>query len=229
MTGQDISQGKLTQIVISRYIMAIVFFLIIFFLPAGTFNYWEGWVYMAILLFPMLFGLIYLLKKSPELLARRMQFKEKVNQQKWIVGFSYIPLLLAFILPGFDYRWGWSTIPLWIIILGQIMVVVGYGIVLLVFRENQYASRIIEVSQKQTVIDSGPYALVRHPMYFGTMLLYVISPLALGSYWAVIPAVFIIPVLVFRIIDEEKTLARDLEGYSAYIQKTRYRLIPGIW
>lgn len=229
MTNQDMSQGKLTRIVMTRYIMAIVLFMLTFFVPAGTLNYWEGWVYMAILLLPMLIGLIYLLKRSPELLVRRMQFREKVKQQKWIVGLSYIPLFLSFILPGFDHRWNWSTIPVGITILAQILVLISYGIVLWVFRENQYASRIIEVSQTQTVIDSGPYAIVRHPMYFGTMLLYVLSPLALGSYWAVIPAVFIIPVLVLRIIDEEKMLAKDLVGYAAYMKKTRYRLVPGIW
>lgn len=229
MTDQDISREKLTRIVIFRYIMAIGIFMMVFFLPAGTFNYWEGWVYMAILMFPMLFGLIYLLNKSPELLARRMKFKEQVTQQKRIVSLSYFPILLAFILPGFDHRWGWSSIPIGVVIIAQVLVVVGYGIVLLVFRENQYASRIIEVTQKQKVIDTGPYALVRHPMYFGTTLLYILSPLALGSTWAVIPAVFIVPVLVFRIMDEEKMLARDLEGYPAYMQKTRYRLVPGIW
>ena len=229
MTNQEFSRADLCKIVVSRYLMSIVALMILFFVPAWSLDYWEAWVYLFILFSPMLFVLVYLLNRSPELLARRMKFKEKATQQKLIIKLSYIPFSLAYILPGFDHRFGWSNPPFWIIILAQLLVVVGYGIVMLVFRENQFASRIVEVTENQKVITSGPYAIVRHPMYVGTLLLYVISPLALGSSWAVIPAVFIIPVLIFRIIDEEKMLANELEGYTEYMQKTRYRLVPGIW
>lgn len=225
----QISQTELIKLVGSRLIMGIPALILILFLPAGTFAYWEAWVYLAILLVPMFFVMIYFLKKAPEFLARRMQLKEKEVEQKIIVKLALIPFLLAFILPGIDKRSGWSNVPVSIIVGSEILVCIGYLLVVLVFRENQFASRIIEVVKGQTVIQSGPYRIVRHPMYLGTILMYVASPLALGSYWAIIPAVFIIPVLIARIINEEKVLTKELEGYSEYKQKTRYRLIPGIW
>jgi len=140
-----------------------------------------------------------------------------------------IPFLLAFILPGIDKRLGWSNVPITIIVVAEILVFLGYIFVFLVFKENQFASRVIEVEKGQTVIQSGPYRLVRHPMYMGATLMYVASPLALGSYWAIIPAIFIIPIFIARIINEESVLTKELEGYSDYKLKTRYRLIPGIW
>jgi protein-S-isoprenylcysteine O-methyltransferase Ste14 len=225
----QISQSELIKLVGSRLIMGIPALILILFLPAGTFAYWEAWVYLAILLVPMFFVMIYFLKKAPEFLARRMQLKEKEVEQKIIVKLALIPFLLAFILPGIDKQFGWSNVPVSIIVGSEILVCIGYLLVVLVFRENQFASRIIEVVKGQTVIQSGPYRIVRHPMYLGTILMYVASPLALGSYWAIIPAVFIIPVLIARIINEEKVLTKELEGYSEYKQKTRYRLIPGIW
>ncbi len=209
--------------------MGIPALLLILFLPAGTFIYWEAWVYLAILLIPMLIVMAYFLKKTPEFLVRRMKLKEKEGEQKIIVKLALIPFLLAFILPGIDKRFGWSNVPIFIIVAADILVCVGYIFVVLVFKENQFASRIIEVVEGQKVIQSGPYRIVRHPMYMGSTLMYVASPLALGSYWAIIPAIFIIPIFVARIINEEKVLTKELEGYLEYKQKTRYRLIPGIW
>ncbi|MBK9601532.1 MAG: isoprenylcysteine carboxylmethyltransferase family protein [Anaerolineales bacterium] len=229
MVNTQISQSELIKLVGSRLIIGIPVLLLIIFLPAGTFAYWEAWVYLAILLIPMLIVMIYFIKKTPEFLARRMQLKEKEDEQKIIVKLALIPFLLAFILPGIDKRLGWSNVPILIIVVAEILVCIGYIFVVLVFKENQFASRIIEVVKGQKVIQSGPYRIVRHPMYLGTILMYVSSPLALGSYWAIIPAIFIIPILVARIINEEKVLTKKLEGYSAYKQKTRYRLIPGIW
>jgi protein-S-isoprenylcysteine O-methyltransferase Ste14 len=200
-----------------------------FFLPAGTFAYWEAWTYIAVLFIPMFFVFIYLIKNEPELLARRLKMKEKEAEQSLIIKLSYIPFLIAFLLPGFDKRFGWSNVPVVVIIISDILVLLGYGIFFLVLKENPYASRIVEVEPEQTVITSGPYAKVRHPMYSGVLLLYIFSPLALGSYWAIIPTIFIIPVILARILSEEKILARDLKGYKEYMQKTRYRLIPGIW
>lgn len=229
MNESQISRSELLKIVVTRFSLITLALMVMLFLPAGNLFFWEAWVYLAILIIPMLFVLAYLLKNNPGLLARRMRFREKEASQKRIVTFSFIPFLLAFILPGLDQRFGWSKTPLAVIVLAEIIVLTGYGIIFLVFRENQYASRIIEVEKGQTVIQSGPYAIIRHPMYLGSMLLYVFSPLALGSLWALIPGAMIIPVLVVRILDEEKILTRDLKGYPEYMQKTRYRLIPGIW
>jgi protein-S-isoprenylcysteine O-methyltransferase Ste14 len=229
MTNNQSSRGELIRIVLVRFLAAFFALLAMFFLPAGTFVYWEAWVYLAILFLPMSLVLIYLLKNDPELLARRMKMREREAKQKLIVKLSYIPFILAFLLPGFDRRFGWSNVPVGVIVIANILVLLGYGIVFWVFRENRYASRIIEVEPKQTVIRSGLYALIRHPMYLGSLLLYIFSPLALGSYWAMIPAILIIPFIVARILNEESVLARDLKGYHEYLQQIHYRLIPGIW
>jgi len=211
--------------------ISLAFFVLsaIFFLPAGTFAYWEAWVYLAIFFAPMSFFAIYLLKNDPGLLARRMVMREKEAEQQLIIKLSYIPFALAFLLPGFDKRFGWSNVSVTVVVIADILVFLGFGIVFLAFRENRYASRIIEIEQGQTVVRSGPYARVRHPMYAGLLPLYALSPLALGSYWAMIPAILIIPFILARIRNEERVLARDLNGYQEYMQKTRYRLIPGMW
>jgi protein-S-isoprenylcysteine O-methyltransferase Ste14 len=223
------SRFDVIKLVASRLIIGIPILIIILFLPAGTIDYWEAWVYLAILLIPMVIVMFYFVMKAPEFLVHRMEFKEKKSEQKIIVSLAYIPFLLAFILPGIDIRFGWSKVPIAIIVVSEILVILGYLFVVLVFKENQYASRIIEVQQGQKVIQSGPYKLVRHPMYMGASLMYLASPLALGSYWAIIPAIFIIPIFIARIINEESILTKELEGYSEYKLKTRYRLIPGIW
>jgi len=229
MENTQLSQSELIKLVGSRLIIGIPALLLILFLPAGTFAYWEAWVYLAILLIPMSIVMFYFLKKAPELLARRMKLKEKEVEQKLIIKLAFIPFLLAFILPGIDKRLGWSNVPITIIVVAEILVFIGYILFFLVLKENQFASRVIEVEKGQKVIQSGPYRLVRHPMYMGAILMYVASPLALGSYWAIIPAIFIIPFIIARILNEESVLTKELEGYSEYKLKTRYRLIPGIW
>jgi len=200
-----------------------------FFLPAGTFAYWQGWLYLAVLFSPLCFVVVYLLKNEPDLLERRMHYKEREKEQSLIIKLSYVPFILAYILPGFDFRFGWSRVPVWVVILSAAIVLAGYLYVVYVFRENRYASRVVEVDKGQQVISTGPYALVRHPMYLGVAFMYIFSPLALGSYWAVIPALFILPILFYRLLNEEKVLARDLPGYTEYMAKVKYHLFPGIW
>jgi protein-S-isoprenylcysteine O-methyltransferase Ste14 len=229
MSYNQLPQGQLTKMVSARLLIAIPLLLAMFFLPAGTFAYWEAWVYLTILLIPMVLVLIYLLRNDPELLERRMRIREKESKQKVIIKISYLFFLPAFLLPGFDKRFGWSNVPVVVVIVADVLVLLGYGMFFLVLKENRYASRIIEVEQEQKVISSGPYAIVGYPMYLGVLLIYILSPLALGSYWATIPALFIIPLLVARIRNEESVLGRELKGYKEYMQKTKYRLIPGIW
>ncbi|KPL76950.1 hypothetical protein ADN00_10195 [Ornatilinea apprima] len=229
MKPSPVASRQLIFTVIKFYLLAAALLMLLFFLPAGTFQYWQAWVYMVVILGPMLLVMVYLLRNDPELLARRMQFRERAADQNLITRLSILPFLAAFILPGFDRRFGWSHVPVWLAVTGQLLVLSGYVINFLVFRENSYASRIVEVSEGQTVISSGPYAIVRHPMYLGVMLLYRLSPLALGSYWGMIPALMIIPFIIVRIISEEKLLVKELKGYAEYRQKVRYRLIPGIW
>ena len=222
-------QPGLARTVWTRLLLAIPALGALLFLPAGTLAYWEAWLYLAILLIPMLCVFRYLLKNDPQLLARRMRMRERELAQRRIIAASSLYFLVVFTLPGFDQRWGWSDVPLWAVIAADLVVLFGYGIFISVLRENQYASRTIQVEQGQRVISSGPYALVRHPMYLGVTLMYLASPLALGSYWALLPALLIAPILIARIVNEEKVLDRDLPGYGEYKQVTRYRLLPRVW
>ena len=162
---------------------------------------------MAILLIPMVFVMRYFFIHNPEFLERRMRTGEKEKTQKKIIRFSFFFFLLAFILPGLDKRWGWSNVPLMVVIIADLLVVISYVWIVRVFKENIYASRIIEVDQEQKVISSGPYAVIRHPMYTGVVIMYSVSPLALGSWWALIPGLMIIPVLVARLLNEEEVLS----------------------
>ena len=155
--------------------------------------------------------------------------KEKQKTQKLVVGVSCVYFLPAFIIPGFDVRFGWSNVPLFAIIIADLLVLFGYLMIALVFKTNSYASRIIEVEKGQKVVMTGVYAIVRHPMYLAVMILFAFSPLALGSYWAMISVLLLIPLLVVRIKGEEKELLENLEGYKEYVMKTRYRLFPRIW
>ena len=229
MSSSPLSRGELKAKIYVRLALVVPALFVLFFLPAGTFDYWEAWVYSAILVIPMLFVISYLFRHEPELVERRMRMREKRARQKTIVMAAYPIFLLAFILPGLDRRFEWSTVPVGVVIASDLLVLLGYSLVFLVFRENPYASRIVEVEAVQKVITSGPYALVRHPMYTGSIVMYTFSPLALGSWWAVIPALAIIPILVARLLNEEKVLAQELEGYRDYMQKTKHRLIPGVW
>jgi protein-S-isoprenylcysteine O-methyltransferase Ste14 len=220
---------KLVFSVLLRFGPGLLILMLMLFVPAGTWHYWEAWVYLAVLFVPLTIALVYLMKRSPDLLERRMHAREKEPAQQRIIALSLIPFLAAFILPGLDHRFGWSHVPPAIVLFADAIVLIGYCTILLVFRENRYASRVVEVAAGQQVIATGPYAIVRHPMYVGTLLMYLLSPLALGSYWAVLCALPLIWVLVARIRNEEEVLLRDLDGYAAYRQQVRYRLVPGVW
>ena len=227
--NQTMPLAQLMRLVVTRVVMFFVFLGLFLFLPAGTWKFWQAWMWLVMMITLMLVTLRYLLKNDPALLERRMRMRERVGAQQKIVGVSLIFLLTSFIVPGLDQRYGWSQMPAWMAILADTIVAIGYLMVLWVFKTNTYTSRIVEVETGQKVISNGPYAIVRHPMYVGAFLVYAASPLALGSYWAVLPGLMILPVLIFRILDEEKLLLRDLPGYREYTQKVTYRLLPGIW
>jgi len=220
---------QLVRLTYIRFFSGIPVLGLAFFLPAGTFNYWEAWVYLAILFIPMLFMMQYLIKNDPVLLERRMRTKEKASEQNLIIKLSYVYFIIVFLLPGFDKRYGWSNTPTWLIVVAEVFVLLGYIMVVWVFRTNSYASRTVEVDEEQKVIDTGPYGIVRHPMYVGVTTLYVLSPLALGSYWSLIPSLLMIPIIVARILSEERILVKDLRGYIEYQQKVNYRLVPFVW
>lgn len=202
---------------------------VMLFLSAGTLHYWEAWLYLAQMFITVEFMVSYFLRNSPDLLERRLRMREKEPQQRWIIRLAWLWFVVTFVVPGFEHRFQGSNVPALVVVIADIFILMGYGVTFWVFKENPYASRIVEVEPAQQVISTGPYAIVRHPMYFGGLLIYLATPLALGSYWALLPSVFIIPILVARIRNEESVLARDLKGYRDYLRSTRYRLLPGIW
>lgn len=217
------------KIVLKILLLYPVFIGLFLFLPAGSFRFWEAWVYAVVLLIPMMITITYLSKNDPALLERRMRLKEKEEKQKIIVRLFRLPFLLGFLIPGFDFRFNWSEVPTILVLIANLMVFLGYLLVFLVFRENTYTSRIVEVEKDQKVISTGPYAIVRHPMYVGSILMFQCTPLALGSWWAFLIFAFLPVILVIRILDEERILRIDLPGYPEYCQKVRYRLIPYLW
>ena len=230
MKGKNMSSNRQLLVkVLIRFVLAIILIGLNFFLPAGSIKFWEAWVYMGILFTPMIFILIYLLKKDPELLERRMKMKEKEEPQKVFVKLSILVFFIAFIIPGFDYRFEWSEVPFVVIIIADLFIFIGYLLFFLVLKENTHASRIIEVGKGQKIISTGPYAIIRHPMYVAVLMMYILSPLALGSYWAVLAVLPLPALIILRIKNEEKILIDKLSGYKEYTQKVKYRLIPYIW
>jgi protein-S-isoprenylcysteine O-methyltransferase Ste14 len=199
------------------------------FLPAGTLAYWQAWAWLATQFIPMGISLVYLLKLDPKLLERRTRTNETRPEQRLIIGAATLYLLIIFILPGFDVRYGWSHVPVWLSLAADGVVLASYILYVLVMKVNTFASRVVEVEQGQQVITNGPYAIVRHPMYLAMILMMTATPLALGSYWAMIPSLGFIFVLAARVKNEEELLFKELKGYLEYTQKTRYRLFPGVW
>ncbi|MCJ7681738.1 MAG: isoprenylcysteine carboxylmethyltransferase family protein [Candidatus Aminicenantes bacterium] len=217
-----------TQVLL-RFGSAPLVFGLIFFLPAGSFRFWEAWVYMGLILIPMFFIVLYFLKKDPTLLERRMRTREKEKEQYFLHAFFGLFVVAGFLLPGFDFRWHWSQVPIWLIVAAEILVFLGYMIFFLVMRENSYLSRTVEVDKGQPVITTGPYRVVRHPMYTAVLLMFFFTPIALGSWWALIPMIPLPVILVLRILTEEKVLIKELSGYAEYRKTVRFRLIPYIW
>ena len=220
---------SLTTRVVLRSLFAVIFVAVFLFIPAGSLSYWQGWVFMAILFLPMLITSGYFLKRDPQLVERRLRTQEKISEQKTIIRWAQLVFFASLLIPGLDYRFGWSRVPLWLTILSQLFVFVGYLITLWVMKENSFASRTVQVEEGQRVISTGPYRLVRHPMYFGAVLILLFMSPALGSWWALPGFLLAIPLIVLRLLNEEKMLCRDLPGYSDYCLRTRSRLLPLLW
>jgi protein-S-isoprenylcysteine O-methyltransferase Ste14 len=223
------SSTKVRRLALVRLVGGVIAIAAMFFLPAGTLHYWQAWVYMLILLVPLFIFVADLFLRNPALLERRMRTREVEPEQRKIIAISSTVLLAAFIVPGLDRRFGWSSVPTWLVLTADVIVFLSYVWLILVLRENEYAGRTVEVEQRQRVITTGPYSFVRHPMYLGVTLMYGFSPLALGSFWAMIVVAILPIVLIARIVNEEKVLLRDLEDYADYCRAVRYRLIPAIW
>lgn len=223
------SMEDIRRTIAFRFVISLIILGAMLFLPAGSLLYWEGWLYLAALFLPISYTAAYLLRHNPELLKRRGKMAEREPEQKRIVLLFSVLFFAGFLLAPLDYRFGWSEVPVPVVLVADAMVFLGYFIVFLTFRENSYASRIVEVEKGQQVVTTGPYAVVRHPMYLGVLLMVLCTPLALGSWWALVPILPSPLLLGLRIRNEEEVLVRELPGYPEYREKTRYRLIPYLW
>lgn len=204
----------------------------VIFGSAWTLDYWQAWVFLLAFFGPAFAITIYLMKMDPGLLERRITVgptDEKETSQKIIQSLAQASFLLVIIFPVLDHRFGWSIVPPYVNIAGDILIVIGFYIVFLVFKENTYASALVEVTTGQKVISTGPYAWVRHPMYIGALILLIGTPLALGSWWGVLTIIPITAVIIWRLLDEERFLTKSLLGYTEYKSKVRYRLAPFVW
>jgi protein-S-isoprenylcysteine O-methyltransferase Ste14 len=199
------------------------------FLPAGSIRYWQAWIYYVIVFIPFIFSQVYLWKCDPALLVRRMKTQEKEKIQRLIMQLLQGLALVGFVISSFDHRYQWSSVPVGVVITANIFVFLGYVLNFFVFKENTYASRTVKIEEEQKVISTGPYAVVRHPMYSASIVVCLFTPLALGSFWGVIPFAVIVLLIVCRLFLEEKMLQKDLPGYTEYCQKTKYHLVPFIW
>ncbi len=215
--------------VLIRFFLVFIFIGILIFLPAGTLKFFNGWLFVAGLLIPMTFTLIYLLIKDPELLEKRIKIKEKENAQKKYIKLSILLFVIAYIIPGLDFRFKWSSVPMWLVMVSLLTMICGYIGFIIVMLQNRYASRIIEIQNEQKLIDTGLYSFVRHPMYLSAIILYVASALVLGSYYTLIPMLLLPFLLAYRIKNEEKVLIKGLPGYEEYTKRVKYRMIPFIW
>lgn len=223
------NKGKLIGSAVSKYLAGLLLVGLILFLPAGTLDYWNGWLFIGLLFIPMFLLGIILLLKAPQLLEKRLNTKEKEGTQQKVVALSALLFLLGFVIAGLDYRFGWTRVPDWLVIIASVILLVSYGLYGEVMRENAYLSRTVEVQENQKVVDTGLYGIVRHPMYSVTILLFLSFPLVLGSWIAFVLFLHYPALIIMRISNEEKVLEQGLEGYTEYKQRVKYRLIPFIW
>ena len=217
---------------ISISVLGVLVFAALLFVPAGTFNYWQGWLFLVVFAASTQAIGVYLALNNPALLERRMQFGPGAEQrpaQRIISALTAAGFLVVIVFSALDHRFGWSPVPFWVSLSGDALVVLGLYITLLVLRENSFSASNIRVERGQTVISTGPYSILRHPMYSGALILSMGVPLALDSWLGLLVVVLLIPVLVWRILDEEKLLTNELSGYNDYAHHVRFRLVPFVW
>lgn len=221
--------AKLFFQALSKFLFGLIIICILLFIPAGTIDYPNGWLFIALLFIPMLIVGIMVFLKSPELLKRRLNAKEEQNEQKMVLLLSGIMFILAFVLAGLNFRFGWHKLPAAVIIMASIIFLLAYIMYGEVLRENEYLSRTVEVSDNQKVVDDGLYGLVRHPMYTSTIFLFLSMPLVLDSIFSFIVMLAYPMIIIFRIRNEEKVLEDELLGYKEYKENVKYKLIPYVW
>ena len=220
---------KLFLSAMAKFALGVVLLGVLLFWPAGTLNYPQGWLLMGILFIPMFLAGLVMMAKNPDLLRSRLNAKEKRGEQSRVVKLSGLMFLTGFILSGLSFRFGWWMLPQWVSLLGTVLFLISYALYAEVLRENTWLSRTIEVQEGQTVVSTGLYGIVRHPMYTATLVLFLSMPLVLGSALAFVVFLAYPLIISKRIRNEEEVLARELPGYADYLQKVRWRLIPFIW
>lgn len=212
-----------------KYFAGIALVALLLFLPAGTFSYWNAWLLMGILFIPMLFAGILMMLKAPDLLRKRLNAKEKEGEQRLVIKLSGLMFILGFVIAGLSFRYQWFMLPNWVSRIAAAAFLLSYVLFGEVLRENTYLSRTIEVQDNQTVIDTGLYGIVRHPMYSATIVLFLSMPLVLGSLLSFVVFLTYPAIIAKRIRNEEEVLEKELDGYAAYKQKVRYKVIPFLW
>lgn len=229
MTGSVGSYDRRTW---TRSALSVLAFAALLLGPAGSLRFWQGWLFGFVFVAATSAMSIYFLKHDPKLVERRMHIGPTAEQepaQKIIMAIILSGFVVLLALPGFDYRWHWSAVPPWLVLAANVGVVLSFGIFFVVLKQNSYAASTIRVEAGQPVVSTGAYAIVRHPLYSGALVLLTFTPLALGSYWTLLVLVPMVPVLAWRLLDEERFLKLNLPGYADYCRSTRFRLIPRIW
>ena len=220
---------KLLISALTKFLMGLLLVGAMLFWPAGGFDYLNGWLFCGLLFVPMMILGAVLFVKSPDLLRKRLDGREKEKTQKGVIAWSGLFFFAGFVLAGLDHRFGWSCLPTWLVIVASVVLLISYALYAEVMRENAYLSRKIEVQEGQKVVDTGLYGIVRHPMYAVTLWLFLSIPVVLGSWYSLICFAFYPIAIVVRILNEEKVLTDELDGYADYKTRVRYRLIPWIW
>ena len=220
---------KLFRQALIKFAAGLLLVGVLLFIPAGSLKYWQAWLLICILFVPMFIAGLIMMQKSPELLRKRLNAREEEGEQKEVVLFSGLMFLAAFVLAGFNWRFGWISLPKAVSYIAAVVFLLAYALYAQVLRENEYLSRTIEVQENQRVIDTGLYGIVRHPMYMSTVFLFLSMPLVLGSLISFVIMLAYIPIIAKRIRNEEKVLEEGLKGYREYKNKVRYKVIPFIW
>ena len=214
---------------LTKFVFGLLLVGLLLFLPAGTFAYWQAWLFIGILFVPMFIAGIVLIVRQPELLRKRLDAKEQQQEQKWVVALSGLMFIAVFVVAGLSHRFGWYMLPDWAVFVATVVFLAAYALYAEVMRENVWLSRTIEVQHNQQVVSTGLYGIVRHPMYSATLLLFLSMPLVLASPWSFAIMLLYIPIIALRIRNEEQVLERELKGYTEYKQRVKYKLMPFIW
>ena len=220
---------KLLISALIKFFTGVILVGLLLFIPAGSFAFWQAWLFMGVLFIPMFVAGLILIKINPALLRKRLNAKEEQLEQKEVVLFSGLMFLASFIVAGLNFRFAWIVLPAWVTIAGTVIFLLAYALYAEVLRENEYLSRTIEVQEGQKVVDTGLYGIVRHPMYMATVLLFLSMPIILGSIFSFVIMLVYLPIIAKRIRNEEQVLEEGLDGYKQYKERVKYRIIPFVW